>query len=108
MIIKFKIFESSDKTEYKYWIVKNDIFYHARLYKLGIPFNVLENFNISGIYKVVYVGLHYDINDKNVWSYSFGDKVFRNENYEFMGKVELTKDDILAYDSIKNGMKYNL
>lgn len=108
MIIKFKIFESSDKTESKYWIVKNDIFYHARLYKLGIPFNVVENFNLSGIYKVVYVGLHYDIYDKNVWSYSFGDSTFKSENKKFMGKVELTKDDILAYDSVKNGIKYNL
>lgn len=100
MITKFKIFENLVKA--KCWLVKKDNYFNARLYMIGVPIDYMKHFDIPHIYKEVYVG-----NDVN-GNFSYGYQKFPEEQYQYMGKVDLDNEGIENYEAALTAKKYNI
>jgi len=112
MITNFKIFESnSDK---KYWRIKisknedDSEFIDVQLYKIGMSEKEIKEFAyLHNHFKDVFVGY----NSYSTYYYSYtgaNDDFFDRNGYEYMGRVEITDEDIADYEMRKNTKKYNL
>lgn len=112
MITNFKIFEKkvADK---KFWVVNNDENLKIRLFKIGLPDKLIENFlyQLKQYYmtaRYFYIGY----NDNN-WTYSeynytSGNCTYYDEDYKYMGHVYINDVDIYNYNNRKEIDKYNL
>ena len=123
MITNFKIFEDIANKK-GYYLVKDDKFFNVRLYKIGMPIEVIKDFNKKFEFKnrenidvdclSYYIGCNVDYNNNVVWNYSstpyLSGRTSQYEfiGYEYMGEVEINEDDILEYEMLINTKKYNL
>jgi len=111
MITKFKDLRKSDKC---YWLLKNDEFFNARLYKIGMPIDYIKDYQFRDKTKSYYIGCVRDYDYHIIWNFSstpYSEGVvnqYEFMNYEYMGEVELIQDDIDKYEMFTNIKKYNI
>lgn len=112
MITLFEKF-NNDK---KYWIIKNDEYADVRLFKIGMSLDIISKVKVITNKKVEKFFIGYNPyngpQEKNKWSYAsyqYSDNHPLYENdYEYMGYVEINKNDIDEYESKITSKKYNL
>ena len=98
MITEFKIFESNNGK--KFWTVKIDRFFSVRLYKIGMTFNRMKTYLYikDGGSKYIYVGYDGELWTWIKYEYTRGNCLYEKNEYEYMGDVDVSEDDINKYN----------
>lgn len=100
----------------KYWIIKNDQYANVRLFKIGMPLNVINKLKVTGNKNIdkFFVGYNQynGTQEINKWSYAnyqYSDNhPLYDEQYDYMGYVNINNNDIDEYESRITSKKYNL
>jgi len=113
MITNFKLYENSENK--KYWLIKiskvddDSYFIDLQLYKIGMSIEDIRGFEFLHYHnKDAFIG-YTGNNPKYKYNYSDSDDNYFDRNgYKYIGKVEITEEDILNYETALNAKKYNL
>lgn len=113
MITNFKIFENNIDDK-KFWVVKNDENLKVRLFKIGMPDNLIQTLLklLQKDYRTdrfFYVG--YDEEDDWTYceyNYTSGSNIYKEKNFKYMGHVDINDNDIYNYKVRDEIKKYNL
>jgi hypothetical protein len=111
--------ESEEKIKYKeklFWLLKStQPYFSAGLWKLNMHQDVINVYEADVYQNFKYIYICFDPDETHmtdIWGWmSFEEHSynwFKEKNYKYMGKLNVTKKDIEEYNIVKDVNKYNL